>query len=89
MIWPSAALCVPWGMIAKCAEWASQCNDLTLRGYADTSRKRVVLEIVAFDSQAWEVPVHDFSRFASVDLLPWGTGGYGGTSWGKPWGQPR
>ncbi|RRD50126.1 hypothetical protein [Arachnia propionica] len=63
---------LPWKTIEQCAKWASQCNDLTLRGYADTSRKNMSIEIAAFDSQAWEVTVKDATRFDETMLMPLG-----------------
>lgn len=63
---------VSWETITRCANWAVQCNDLTLRGYADTAQRRIALEIVAFESQAWEVTVHDFCCFVDSELIPLG-----------------
>lgn len=67
-----ATIQVPWDKIEECSRWASQCNDLTLRGYADATKNNMSIEIVAFDSQAWEVTVNDSSRFDETKLIPLG-----------------
>lgn len=67
-----STISVDWETIEECARWAAQCNDLTLRGHLDGDETNTVLEIVAFDSQQWEITVQDPSYFNPAELQPLG-----------------
>jgi len=53
---------IEWSTVEEIARWSTQCIDLTLRGYENPGDAKPAIEIVAFDSTAWEFTINDSGR---------------------------
>lgn len=78
-----------WDTIEECAQWATQCNELTLRGHLDGDETSTVLQIEVFDSQQWEITVQDPSYFDPAELRPLGGSWVRVDEHGQPLRRPR